>query len=43
VEKTVGTLTLAPWIPAPAPAQWPAGVLATHERAGTTGVRWTRQ
>jgi nucleotide-binding universal stress UspA family protein len=34
VEKTVGTLTLAPWIPAPAPAQWPAGVLATHERAG---------
>lgn len=34
VEKTVGTLTLAPWIPAPAPAQWPEGVLATHERAG---------
>jgi nucleotide-binding universal stress UspA family protein len=34
VEKAVGTLTLAPWIPAPAPAQWPEGVIATHERAG---------
>lgn len=34
MEKTLGALTLAPWVPAPAPAQWPEGVLATHERAG---------
>ena len=36
VEKAAGTLTLAPWVPAPAPAQWPEGILATHERAGFT-------
>ncbi|HLF37999.1 MAG TPA: hypothetical protein VI520_08705, partial [Anaerolineales bacterium] len=36
VEKAAGTLTLAPWVPAPAPAQWPEGVLAAHERAGFT-------
>jgi len=36
VEKAVGTLTLAPPSLAPAPAQWPEGFLATHERAGFT-------
>ncbi len=36
IERIVGALTLAPWVPAPAPAQWPEAVLATHERAGFT-------
>ncbi len=36
VERIVGALTLAPWVPAPAPAQWPEGVLATQEPAGFT-------
>ena len=34
MEKPLGALTLAPWVPAPAPAQWPEGAPATHERAG---------
>jgi len=36
LDRIVGALTLAPWVPAPAPADWPEGVLATHQRAGFT-------
>ncbi len=36
VERIVGSLTLAPSVPAPAPAQWPERGLATREREGFT-------
>ena len=36
LARIVGALTLAPWVPAPAPAQWPEGDPATHERDGFT-------
>ncbi|MGH2619900.1 MAG: universal stress protein, partial [Anaerolineales bacterium] len=36
MERIVGVLTLAPWVPAPAPGEWPGGVLASHRPAGFT-------